>query len=78
MLAGIAAMLWPGLAGADAIDGDWCEAGGARSLSIDGPSIRIPSGAEIRGEYDRHAFRYVGPDGDPEAGQVIKMRDLQR
>lgn len=58
---------------ADAIDGNWCSADG-RSLSIDGPSIRIPSGAEITGEYSRHVFRYVGPVGDPEAGHDVRMR----
>jgi hypothetical protein len=40
-----------------------------RTLTIDGPQIRIPSGARrITGEYSRHAFRYVGPAGDPESG----------
>lgn len=59
---------------ADAIDGDWCAVEGGKTLTINGPSIRIPSGAEITGQYDRHAFRYVAPAGDPEAGQEIMMR----
>lgn len=60
---------------ADRIDGDWCSATGLH-LRIEGPRITIPSGAEITGEYDRHGFRYDGPEGDPEAGQTIVMRQL--
>ena len=33
----------------------------------------IPSGAEITGQYNRHAFFYSGPVGDPEAGQSVEM-----
>lgn len=69
---------------ADAIDGDWCGPDG-RTMTIHGPSIRIPSGAEISGDYTRHTFNYVGPAGDPEDGQDVRMRifsdddmDLQR
>lgn len=58
---------------ADAIDGNWCAQDG-RSLTIDGPKIRIPSGAQITGEYTRHLFRYVGPVADPEAGHDVRMR----
>jgi hypothetical protein len=65
---------WTVPALADRIDGDWCSLEGGKTLTIKGPSIRIPSGAEITGEYDRHAFRYIGPEGDPEAGQEIRMR----
>lgn len=60
---------------ADRIDGDWCSADG-KHLSIEGPRIMIPSGAEISGQYDRHGFRYSGPAGDPEAGQAIEMQQL--
>lgn len=60
---------------ADAIDGDWCNAEG-RHLAIDGPAIVIPSGTAMQGDYGRHAFRYVGPPGDPEAGQTVEMRLL--
>ncbi|MBK8456502.1 MAG: hypothetical protein IPL47_04765 [Phyllobacteriaceae bacterium] len=58
---------------ADRIDGDWCDATG-RHVKIDGPTIEIPSGAVIQGEYDRHGFRYVGPTGDPEAGVEVVMQ----
>lgn len=58
---------------ADAIDGDWCSADG-QSMSIAGPSIRIPSGAQITGEYNRHAFRYIGPIGDPEEAHDVRMQ----
>ena len=57
---------------ADAIDGDWCSADG-RHLRIDGPSIQTPSGARISGDYHRHGFHYVGPTGDPEDGQDIRI-----
>ena len=63
------------VAHADQIDGDWCSATG-KHLLIEGPAIRLPSGAEIIGDYRRHAFRYEGPEGDPEAGQVVEMRQL--
>jgi hypothetical protein len=61
-----------GIANADAIDGDWCDSNG-KNFHIEGPNIRIPSGREITGDYERHGFRYVGPEGDPEAGQDIHM-----
>jgi len=71
--AAISASVVPALA--DRIDGDWCSADG-KHLSIEGPRIMIPSGAEISGQYDRHYFRYSGPAGDPEAGQTIEMQQL--
>lgn len=71
----IAGILFPAAALADRIDGDWCSPDGKR-LHIDGPAITIPSGADIIGDYGRHSFRYEGPEGDPEAGQVIEMRQL--
>ena len=60
-------------AGADAIDGQWCGPQGG-NLLIDGPKIRIMSGRTISGDYDRHAFHYVVPDGDSGAGTEIFMR----
>ncbi len=60
---------------ADQIDGDWCSSTGKHVL-IEGPAITLPSGAEIIGDYRRHGFRYEGPEGDPEAGQVVEMRQL--
>lgn len=73
VIAGLVATAVPALA--DRIDGDWCSADG-KHLSIEGPRIVIPSGAEISGQYDRHHFRYSGPAGDPEAGQIIEMQQL--
>ncbi len=58
---------------ADRIDGDWCDATG-KHLKIDGATIEIPSGRVITGDYGRHAFRYVGPEGDPEAGVEVVMQ----
>ncbi len=63
---------WATPARADRIDGDWCSPNG-KTLSIDGPTIVIPSGRTIQGEYDRHNFRYAGPAGDAEEGQDIHM-----
>ena len=71
----LAGILFPAAALADRIDGDWCSPDG-KHLHIEGPAITIPSGAQIIGDYGRHSFRYEGPEGDPEAGQVIEMRQL--
>lgn len=56
---------------ADAIDGSWCYKG--RHLAIEGPSILIPSGKQITGDYDRHGFIYKVPPGDKGAGTSIFM-----
>jgi hypothetical protein len=56
---------------ADAIDGDWCF--GARHLAIDGPDITTPGGKRLKGDYDRHGFRYVTPAGDQGAGQPVRI-----
>jgi hypothetical protein len=60
---------------ADAIDGDWCSAGG-KNLRIDGPSIRTPAGVRTTGRYTRHAFAYEPPHGDPDQGQLVVMEQL--
>ncbi len=60
---------------ADRIDGDWCSQDG-KNLRIDGPSIRTPSGMQTSGNYTRHEFMYAAPDGDPDKGQVIMMRQV--
>jgi hypothetical protein len=60
---------------ADAIDGDWC-GGAGHHLSIKGPEITLPSGATIHGIYRRHAFVYVVPAGDAEAGAQIYLQLL--
>lgn len=67
-----AALLLPGVAQADAIDGRWCFSDG-RSLSIDGPDLMTPGGRAIKGLYDRHAFEYTAPAGERDAGAVVSM-----
>jgi hypothetical protein len=57
---------------ADAIDGDWCADDG-RHLSIRGPAITTPGGIETDGDYARHAFNYVVPEGEASAGQSVAM-----
>ncbi|MSO81401.1 MAG: hypothetical protein EXQ97_07295 [Alphaproteobacteria bacterium] len=57
---------------ADAIDGDWCHADG-RHIEIHGPAIVTPGGNAIRGDYDRHAFAYVVPAGEPAPGTKVRM-----
>ncbi len=73
LLAGLAAA--PSLALADAIDGEWCSAKG-ESLMIRGPSIRLPSGAEIQGLYRRHEFAYQPPAGEAHAGETAYLEML--
>jgi hypothetical protein len=60
---------------ADAIDGNWCRDVGLR-ITINGPSIVTPAGTRTQGEYSRHAFSYVIPPGDPDAGATMFMRLL--
>jgi len=67
---GLALFATPALA--DAIDGDWCAADG-RTFSIRGPAITTPGGNETQGNYSRHAFNYVVPDGEASAGEEIAM-----
>jgi hypothetical protein len=67
---GLVALASP--ARADAIDGDWCADGG-RHFSIRGPAITTPAGIETTGNYSRHAFNYVLPEGEENAGEEIAM-----
>ncbi len=57
---------------ADVIDGDWCALDG-RTMIIRGSDITIPSGKQITGNYARHYFSYVIPDGEPGAGASVDM-----
>ncbi|MGB8621387.1 MAG: hypothetical protein WCD16_01095 [Paracoccaceae bacterium] len=75
-LASTALVLCASGALADAIDGDWCAEDGSRSLHIHGPSITTPTGRTITGNYSRHAFSYVVPEGDPGSGSTVHMRLL--
>ena len=69
---GIALLLAPVAARADAIDGHWCHKNGKR-LSIEGPRIVIPNGTAMTGDYDRHAFSYIVPPGASGAGKRVDM-----
>ena len=70
--AGAIIALCPGLARADAIDGNWCSAEGKR-ISIEGPAIVTPAGTATHGNYSRHYFTYEVPPSDPGAGQTVYM-----
>jgi hypothetical protein len=61
---------------ADAIDGDWCSTTDVQQFSIAGSNITTPAGTQTTGDYSRHAFAYVVPDGDPGAGGAITMQLL--
>lgn len=66
-IAALAGMVIAAPAWADSIDGHWCNGSGLH-LRIQGTAIETPSGNVISGEYDRHAFRYIAPEGEPDAG----------
>ena len=72
--ASLLASMGPALA--DQIDGDWCFPGDGRNLHIEGDDIVTPNGTITKGDYTRHAFRYIVPDDDPGAGAEIDMRQL--
>jgi len=57
---------------ADAIDGHWCHKDGRR-MSSEGLKFVTPGGTSTAGEYDRHAYSYTVPDGEPGAGTRITM-----
>lgn len=61
---------------ADAIDGDWCAPSDGRHIRISGPGITTPTGQVTTGDYSRHAFSYIVPEGDPGAGGTVNMRLL--
>jgi hypothetical protein len=61
-----------GPARADAIDGNWCSHEG-KSMSISGPDIVTPGGTRMKGDYDRHGFRYVVPAAEQPAGAQVDM-----
>ncbi len=68
-------LMTTGPAVADRIDGNWCYKDG-RHMTIDGPKIETPGGTMMTGEYHRHGFRYVVPEGEPGAGDTITMVQL--
>ncbi len=61
---------------ADAIDGDWCSPDEAKRVSISGPMVITPSGIQMTGNYTRHAFSYIAPSGEPEAGSTVSLQQL--
>ena len=61
-----------GIARADAIDGDWCRADGKR-MSIRGPEIVTPGRQRTKGDYSRHFFSYVVPEGEDGAGENVAI-----
>jgi hypothetical protein len=72
LLVAAAMLLQTGVGHADAIDGDWCSTDGLR-MSISGEKITTPGGKHILGNYSRHAFDYVVPDGEKGSGDVVNI-----
>jgi hypothetical protein len=64
--------LAPGAAWADRIDGHWCYRDG-RQIGIQGPRVVTPGGRALLGDYDRHGFEYIVPDGETGAGERVTM-----
>ncbi len=71
-LAIILTAIMAGSAAADAIDGNWCSPDQER-VHIDGSTIVTPGGNTITGNYSRHFFDYVVPEGEKGAGDAISM-----
>jgi len=59
-----------GAAWADRIDGNWCSPANA-TMTIEGPRVVTPSGKVTQGDYYRHHFDYIVPDGDKDAGAHV-------
>ena len=76
ILIAAAAILSASPALADAIDGDWCSTAEVKHLKIEGPSITTPAGIKTVGNYSRHAFTYVVPDGEAGAGEPVALQLL--
>ena len=57
---------------ADAIDGNWCNAEG-KQMTIQGPEIVTPGGKKTLGDYSRHSFSYIIPDGEDGAGENVSI-----
>lgn len=73
LIAGALLLATPALA--DAIDGEWCSPDGAKAVTISGPRFTT-GGVQSTGDYTRHTFSYTVPEGAPEAGTPIEMRQL--
>ncbi len=72
LLVAAGVLLQTGVGRADAIDGDWCSTDGMR-MSIQGEKITTPGGKQILGNYSRHAFDYVVPEGESGSGEVVNI-----
>ncbi len=68
----ICALMFPGAALADRIDGKWCSPEG-RHVEIQGRQITTHSGVKMDGEYGRHSFSYTAPAAEPDAGSTMYM-----
>ena len=55
---------------ADRIDGNWCSPANA-TMTIEGPRVVTPGGKVTQGDYYRHHFDYIVPEGDKEAGAHV-------
>ncbi len=72
----LATAMWlafSGVALADVIDGDWCQADG-RHLQINGSMVTTPAGHTIQGGYSRHSFTYTVPASEQPSGATVIMR----
>ena len=61
---------------ADAIDCDWCSPNEAVYVRISGDNISSSTGHQTTGNYSRHAFSYVVPEGYPDASEQFSMQLL--
>lgn len=69
------AISFPTYSLADQIDGDWCN-GNGKHINIEGATIKTPGGKIMTGNYDRHGFDYVSPEGEDHAGKTLKMQQF--
>ncbi len=70
ILGGLALVSTPALA--DKIDGDWCHVDG-RHFTINYHDLTTPGGHHVLGDYGRHSFSYVVPEGEPDSGATVEM-----
>lgn len=60
---------------ADEISGDWCSPTGAH-VRFEGNTVLTPGGQVTDGIYSRHAFEFIIPEGEKDAGLIFMMRQL--
>jgi hypothetical protein len=71
-LAAVLLLMAAGAARADTIDGNWCNGEGGH-FSIQGPHITTDTGRTLDGRYYGHAFSYVIPTPEADAGESVQM-----